>query len=65
MIPIDIHVIEVVVKTNRLCLLVSLKQRARVPESDILDCVLISGDHLGESDRREPDRPSPGYCLNL
>ena len=47
MVSIDIHVIELVVKTNRLGLLIGLKQWPRIPETDVLDRILISRDHVG------------------
>ena len=54
MITVHIHVIKLVVKTNRLCLLIGLKQGAGVPKADVLNRILIPRDHLGRqiSERR-------------
>ena len=61
MVSIDIHVIKVVVKPNCLGLLISLKQWPRVPESDVLDRILIPCDHVGSQIGESADKRFPGY----
>ena len=51
-VAVHINIVELIIEPYLLGLLVHLKQRPRVPQTDVLDRVLISRDHLGRQVRQ-------------